>query len=71
MPTTKHQRIYNDPYPLWESRNGDLWAVEELETDHLRKCILKIKFSSTLWRVRYLPLLEAELARRGISDVNG
>jgi hypothetical protein len=55
-----------DPFPMWETRDHDLWSIDSMETDHIKKCLMRIKTHPKLWRQRYIPLLEAELTKRGI-----
>jgi len=54
------------PFPKWETEDGNIITIAEMDSSHIRNCIEKIKHSKLLWRSRYLPLLEEELANRGI-----
>jgi hypothetical protein len=48
---------------LWETRDGTLIPVFRMGTDHIRKCIARIK-RDWPWRAHYLERLETELAWR-------
>lgn len=48
----------------WRQKDGTEIKITMMETDHIEKCLYIIKSHPTLWRARYIPLLEAELKRR-------
>lgn len=50
----------------WTCKDGTRVRIEDMATSHILNSIAKIKHSPKLWRAVYLPLLEAELAKRGI-----
>lgn len=51
---------------IWREKNGKETPINEMRTDHIQACLGMIKHHPNLWRQRYIPLLEAELTKRGI-----
>ena len=49
----------------WITAKGEELSLEEMNSSHILNAIRKIK-SSTGWREDWLPILEAELTRRGM-----
>jgi hypothetical protein len=49
---------------LWETRDGSLYNIRDMETTHIKNCIKMIYRSNGQWRHSYLRLFESELRRR-------
>lgn len=50
--------------PAWRMRDGDLIAIKDMDTSHIKNCIKMIYRSNGTWRHQYLRYFEAELRRR-------
>lgn len=50
--------------PAWRMRNGQLIAIKDMDTSHIKNCIKMIYRSNGTWRHQYLRYFEAELRRR-------
>lgn len=55
---------------MWLTADGRRIPFTEMETSHLRNSIARIRRSKMKWRPAALPLLIAELERRGAKDNN-
>ena len=53
--------------PAWRMANGDLIAIEDMSTSHIKNCIKMIYKENGTWRREYLRLFENELRRRKFS----
>jgi hypothetical protein len=49
---------------LWETRDGSLYNIHDMETSHIKNCIKMIYKSNGRWRHEYLRLFEVELRSR-------
>ena len=50
--------------PAWRMRDGNLIAIRDMETSHIKNCIKMIYRSNGTWRHQYLRYFEAELRKR-------
>lgn len=48
---------------VWETKNGELLNITDMETDHIKNCVKVIKEHN--WRRVYLPIFIQELKDRG------
>lgn len=51
-------------FPAWRMRNGQLIAIKDMDTSHIKHCIKMIYKSNGTWRHQYLRYFEAELITR-------
>jgi hypothetical protein len=68
MPLPGGPRFISDLFDLgiWREKSGLETPIEDMKTTHIQACLGMIKHHPKLWRQRYIPLLEAELNKRGI-----
>lgn len=50
--------------PAWRMKNGELIALQDMDTSHIKNCIRMIHRNNG-WRSQYLPYFGRELHRRG------
>ena len=50
--------------PAWRMADGNLIAIRDMETSHIKNCIKMIYRSNGTWRYQYLRYFEAELRKR-------
>ena len=50
--------------PAWRMADGELIAIRDMETSHIKNCIKMIYRSNGTWRHQYLRYFEAELRKR-------
>ena len=50
--------------PAWRMKDGELIAIKDMDTSHIKNCIKMIYKSNGKWRHQYLRYFEAELRRR-------
>ena len=50
--------------PTWRMANGNLIAIQDMDTSHIKNCIKMIYRHNGTWRPQYLRYFEAELRRR-------
>ena len=50
--------------PAWRMKDGELIAIKDMDTSHIKHCIKMIYESNGIWRHQYLRYFEAELRRR-------
>ena len=50
--------------PAWRMQDGNLIAIQDMDTSHIKNCIKMIYRSNGTWRHQYLRYFEAELRRR-------
>lgn len=50
--------------PAWRMNNGNLIAIKNMNTSHIKNCIKMIYKSNGRWRRKYLSYFERELRRR-------
>lgn len=50
--------------PAWRTRDGELIAIKDMDTSHIKNCIKMIYKSNGKWRHQYLRYFEAELRKR-------
>lgn len=50
--------------PAWRMKNGELIAIKDMDTSHIKNCIKMIYKSNGTWRHQYLRYFEAELRKR-------
>ena len=50
--------------PAWRMKDGELIAIKDIDTSHIKNCIKMIYKSNGTWRHQYLRYFEAELRRR-------
>jgi hypothetical protein len=55
---------------LWETKDGFLIKIEDMETSHIKNCLHKIYKSNGTWRSEYTRLFENELRRRKFQSTN-
>lgn len=51
---------------MWRVKSGKITYIHEMETSHIQACLGMIRHHPKLWRQQFIPLLEAELTKRGI-----
>lgn len=51
-------------YPAWRMNNGELIAIRDMTTQHIKNCIRMIYRRNGTWRNQYLRHFEAELRKR-------
>lgn len=56
--------------PAWRMNNGELIAIKDMETSHIKNCIHMIYKSKGIWRHQYLRYFENELRRRKYERLN-
>lgn len=49
---------------IWVTKEGRRLRLDDMTTDHLRHCVVKIIFSRFRWRARFLRAMLAELEIR-------
>ena len=50
--------------PAWRMRNGQLIAIQDMDTSHIKNCIKMIYRHNGMWRHQYLRYFEKELHKR-------
>lgn len=50
--------------PVWKQADGNLIAIKDMETSHIKNCIKMIYRKNGTWRHQYLRYFENELRRR-------
>ena len=50
--------------PAWRTKDGELIAIKDMDTSHIKNCIKMIYKSNDTWRYQYLRYFEAELRKR-------
>lgn len=50
--------------PAWRTKDGELIAIKDMDTSHIKNCIKMIYRSNGKWRHQYLRYFEAELRKR-------
>ena len=50
--------------PAWRTKDGELIAIKDMDTSHIKNCIKMIYRSNGTWRHQYLRYFEAELRKR-------
>ena len=50
--------------PAWRMKDGELIAIKDMDTSHIKNCIKMIYRSNGKWRHQYLRYFEAELRKR-------
>lgn len=50
--------------PAWRMKDGNLIAIQNMDTSHIKNCIKMIYRHNGTWRPQYLRYFEAELRRR-------
>ena len=50
--------------PAWRMADGNLIAIQDMDTSHIKNCIKMIYRHNGTWRPQYLRYFEAELRRR-------
>lgn len=50
--------------PAWRMQAGNLIAIRDMDTSHIKNCIKMIYRSNGTWRHQYLRYFEAELRKR-------
>jgi hypothetical protein len=49
---------------LWEDRDGNLHAIEDMSDEYIKNCIHEINRHNGTWRPEYLRLFESEKRKR-------
>ena len=52
---------------MWETKEGQLIPISKMTTEHIQSCLSFMKIRDIItdgWRLRFKPLLVAELIRR-------
>lgn len=50
--------------PAWKMATGELIAIKDMDTKHIKNCIKMIYRSNGTWRYKYLRYFEEELRKR-------
>lgn len=50
--------------PAWRTNDGELIAIKDMKTSHIKNCIKMIYKRNGTWRQQYLRYFENELRRR-------
>lgn len=50
--------------PAWRMKNGELIAIKDMDTSHIKNCIKMIYKFNGKWRHQYLRYFETELRKR-------
>lgn len=50
--------------PAWRMRDGNLIAIQDMDTSHIKNCIKMIYKSNGTWRHQYLKYFAKELTKR-------
>ena len=50
--------------PAWRMKDGNLIAIQDMDTSHIKNCIKMIYRHNGTWRPQYLRYFEAELRKR-------
>lgn len=53
---------------LWETKEGKVLSVKEMETSHINNCIKMLKRNNSPFAYIYVPMFEEELRERRICD---
>lgn len=59
-----HSGIEFISIPAWRMANGNLIAIRDMETSHIKNCIKMIYRKNGTWRHQYLKYFETELRIR-------
>lgn len=57
--------IYEDPTPIWETKDGKKISIDKMTTSHILNCISYIQKHKG-WREEFLPYLKLEAQSRGV-----
>lgn len=55
--------------PAWRTNDGELIAIKDMETSHIKNCIKTIYRRNGTWRQQYLRYFENELRRRRYEEI--
>lgn len=55
--------------PAWRMADGELIAIRDMKTSHIKNCIKMIYKKNGNWRHQYLRYFEDELRRRKYEEV--
>ena len=50
--------------PAWRTADGNLIAIQDMDTSHIKNCIKMIYRKNGTWRHQYLRYFETELRKR-------
>ena len=59
-----HSGVEFTSIPAWRMADGNLIAIRDMETSHIKNCIKMIHRKNNTWRPQYLRYFETELERR-------
>lgn len=59
-----HSSVEFISIPAWRTKDGELIAIKDMDTSHIKNCIKMIYKSNGTWRHQYLRYFEAELRKR-------
>lgn len=59
-----HLSVESISIPAWRMKDGNLIAIQDMDTSHIKNCIKMIYRSNGTWRHQYLRYFEAELRKR-------
>lgn len=59
-----HSSVEFISIPAWRMKDGNLIAIQDMDTSHIKNCIKMIYRRNGTWRPQYLRYFEAELRRR-------
>ena len=59
-----HSSVEFISIPAWRMKDGNLIAIQDMDTSHIKNCIKMIYRHNGTWRPQYLRYFEAELRRR-------
>lgn len=57
--------------PAWRMADGNLIAIQDMDTSHIKNCIKMIYRKNGTWRHQYLRYFETELRKRKFLKNNG
>lgn len=58
------QEVEFIPIPAWRMADGNLIAIQDMDTSHIKNCIKMIYRHNGTWRHQYLRYFEEELRKR-------
>ena len=66
-----HSSVEFISIPAWRMADGNLIAIRDMETSHIKNCIKMIYRKNGTWRRQYLRYFETELRKRKFLKNNG
>ena len=59
-----HSGVESISIPAWRMADGNLIAIQDMDTSHIKNCIKMIYRKNGTWRHQYLRYFETELRKR-------